>query len=280
MPAVRASPPYGASIIDITLSPQELQSLFDPLPDVVFFVKDAECRYAHVNQTLIQRLGMKRREDIIGKSVLQLYPASLANTYIAQDRRVLCGETIENLLEVQLYADRKRGWCLTLKQPVYDGGRVVGLIGISRDLGQPDTQHSSFSRLQLAVNHMQAHFGEPLRVQTLAQIAGISIAQLERLFKRVFQLTPQQLLTKLRLETAMRLLHTDTSIAEIGQVCGFSDQSAFARQFKCTVGIPPRDYRAMVREDLRRIRLQPKSNDTFAQPLDRAEESAAVSAHG
>ena len=30
----------------------------------------------------------------------------------------------------------------------------------------------------------------------------------------------------------MRLLHTDTRIAEIGQACGFSDQSAFARQFK------------------------------------------------
>lgn len=259
MPA-RARP--ESADIDITLSPQELQSLFDPLPDVVFFVKDAQCRYAHVNQTLIQRLGMKRREDIIGKSVLQLYPASLANTYIAQDRRVLCGETIDNLLEVQLYADRKRGWCLTLKQPVYENGSIVGLIGISRDLGQPDSQHSSFSRLQLAVNHMQQHFGEPLRVQTLADIAGVSIAQLERLFKRVFQLTPQQLLTKLRLETAMRLLHTDTRIAEIGQVCGFSDQSAFARQFKCTVGIPPRDYRAMVHnESLARMRLSTRPED-------------------
>lgn len=235
--------------IDITLSPQELQSLFDPLPDVVFFVKDTQCRYAHVNQTLIQRLGMKGREDIIGKSVVQLYPANLSSTYIAQDRRVLGGEIIENLLEVQLYADRKRGWCLTLKRPIYEGGNIVGLIGISRDLGQPDSQHSSFSRLQLAVNHMQEHFGEPLRVQALAQIAGISIAQLERLFKRVFQLTPQQLLTKMRLEAAMRLLHSETSIAKIGQICGFSDQSAFARQFKCTVGIPPRDYRAMVRNE-------------------------------
>lgn len=219
----------------------------------MFFVKDAQCRYTHTNQTLIQRLGMKRREDIIGKSVLQLYPANLSSTYIAQDRRVLDGDIIENLLEVQLYPNRKRGWCLTLKRPIYKEGHIVGLIGISRDLGQPDSQHSSFCRLQLAVSHMQEHFGGPLRVQALAQIAGISIAQLERLFKGVFQLTPQQLLTKLRIETAMRLLHTETSVAEIGQICGFSDQSAFARQFKCTVGIPPRDYRAMVRsESMRR----------------------------
>lgn len=239
-------PPETATI-DVTLLPDQLQSLFDPLPDVVFFVKDAECRYAHVNQTLIQRLGMRRREDIIGKSVLELYPASLSTTYIMQDRRVLYGEVIENLLELQLYPNRMRGWCLTLKQPVYQDGRIVGLIGISRDLGQPDSQHSSFSRLQRAVNHMQTHFNDPLRVQMLADIAGVSVSQLERLFKRVFQITPQQMLTKLRIEAAMRMLHSDASIAEIGQICGFSDQSAFARQFKSTVGMPPRDYRAMVR---------------------------------
>ncbi|MGJ4730883.1 helix-turn-helix domain-containing protein [Luteimonas sp. SDU101] len=233
--------------IDVTLHPEQLQSLFDPLPDVVFFVKDADCRYAHVNQTLIQRLGQRRREDILGKSVLELYPPSLSGAYIAQDRRVLAGEVIENLLELQLYPNRVRGWCLTFKQPIRRDGRVVGLIGISRDLGQPDSQHSSYARLQQAVSHMQAHFHDPLRVQTLATIAEVSVSQLERLFKRVFQITPQQMLTKLRIETAMRMLHGDASIATIGQACGFSDQSAFARQFKCTVGMPPRDYRALVR---------------------------------
>jgi AraC-like DNA-binding protein len=224
-----------------------LLRLFDQLPDVVFFIKDTECRYTHVNQTLTQRLGVKQREDIIGKSVLQVYPPSLANTYIMQDRRVLCGEIIENLLEVQLYPNRTTGWCLTLKQPVFEDGEIVGLIGISRDLGQPDSRHSSFNRLQQALDYLQAHFHEPLRVRMLADKAGVSVAQLERLFKRVFQITPQQLLTKLRIEAAMRMLHGDTSIAEIGHACGFSDQSAVARQFKCTVGMPPRDYRALVK---------------------------------
>ncbi len=216
---------------------------------MVFFVKDAECRYAHVNRTLIQRLGLPRREDIIGKSVLELYPASLSAAYITQDRRVLAGEVIENLLELQLYPNRRRGWCLTLKQPIHKDGRIAGLVGISRDLGQPDSQHSSFSRLQRAVNHMQTHFSDPLRVQMLADIADVSVSQLERLFKRVFQINPQQMLTKLRIEAAMRMLHGDASIAAIGQLCGFSDQSAFARQFKCTVGMPPRDYRALVRAE-------------------------------
>lgn len=62
-------------------------------------------RCQHVDQTLIQRLGPKRRKDIIGKSVLEL----------------------------QLYPNRLRGWCLTLKQPIHGHGKMVGLIGIARD---------------------------------------------------------------------------------------------------------------------------------------------------
>nr|WP_238346156.1 AraC family transcriptional regulator [Luteimonas saliphila] len=229
------------------MPPDDLQNIFDALPDVVFFIKDHRGRYTHVNQTLVQRLGLKRRGDIIGKTVVELFPARLSGTYMMQDQRVLAGEVIENQLELHLYANRAHGWCLTFKQPIVIDGDIVGLTGVSRDLGQPDSQHSAFARLQRTLDHMQVHRGEPLRVQALARTAGVSVAQLERLFKRVFQLTPQQLLTKLRIEAAMRLLHTDVSIAEIAHSCGFSDQSAFARQFKSTVGMPPRDYRAMVR---------------------------------
>ena len=112
---------------------------------------------------------------------------------------------------------------------------------------QRSTNADAVVETPLPPSELQANYNTPLRVQTLADIAEVSVAQLERLFKRVFQLTPQQLLTKLRIEEAMRLLHTDTRIAEIGQACGFSDQSAFARQFKATVGMAPRDYRAIAR---------------------------------
>lgn len=226
---------------------RELQDLFDALPDVFFFVKDAQCRYTHVNLTVIQRLGLSGRADIVGRSVLELFPSSLAGTYINQDRRVLRGEVIDNLLELQLYPNRERGWCLTRKQPVYSSGNIVGLIGVSRDVGEPDSRHSSFACLQRAMAHMHAHFDEPVRVNALAARAGLSVAQLGRLFKRVFQLTPQQMLTRLRIEAAMRMLPTGASIAEVGQSCGFADHSAFSRQFKATVGICPREYRLMCR---------------------------------
>lgn len=229
--------------MDVNLPALEMQTLFDALPEVVFFMKDQEGRYTHCNLTLVRRLGRKQRSDVIGRTVLELFPLPFGGSYMMQDRRVLCGEVIDNQLEVHLYPNRMPGWCLTFKRPMCQGEDVVGVIGISRDLGQPDNRHSAFERLNKVLDYMQSHFDEQIRVQSLADLAELSVAQLERHFRRVFQVTPQQLLTKLRIESAMRFLNSEDSIASIGQQCGFADQSAFARQFKATVGMSPRDYR-------------------------------------
>ncbi|ALN59954.1 transcriptional regulator, AraC family [Lysobacter enzymogenes] len=231
----------------VRIDAELMQTLCDALADVVFFVKDEAGRYTHANLTLVRRLGLKRREEVIGRDVAEVFPARLAARYAQQDRRVLDGGTIENQLEVHLYPNRRPGWCLTGKRPLAlpDGGR--GLVGLSRDLGAPDGRDPTYERLRRVLEHMQAHYAGPLRIAALARLADLSVAQLERHFQRVFQLTPQQSLTRLRIEAAMRELCGDASIAEVGLACGFTDQSAFARQFKAMVGMAPRDYRALHR---------------------------------
>ena len=237
--------------MDMKISADELEALFDALPDVVFFVKDSQGRYTHANLTLVRRLGLKQRSDVIGRSVVELFPATLGGSYASQDRRVLDGEVIENQLEVHMFPNRVPGWCLTCKRPLLKAGKmqhgeVQGIVGISRDLGKPDGRHPTYVRLRRVLAYLQEHYAEGVRVAKLAELAGVSVAQLERHFRRVFQLTPQQVQTKLRIEAAMRLLHGEESVAAIGLACGFADQSAFARQFKATVGMTPRDYRAVV----------------------------------
>lgn len=232
--------------VAIEISANELERLFDALPDVVFFVKDDAGRYTHANVTLIRRLGFKHREQVIGLTTNSVFPTNLGTSYAMQDRRVLGGETIEHQLEVHLFPDREPGWCLTCKRPLVRDGKVHGLVGISRDLGQPDSRHPTYDRLRRVLAYLQEHYAEAVRVGTLAELAGFSVAQLERHFHRVLQLTPQQWLAKLRIEAAMRLLSRDRSIASIGLACGFTDQSAFTRQFKATTGMTPRGYRAMV----------------------------------
>lgn len=222
-----------------------LESVLDAIPDVVFFVKDIAARYTHVNLTLVHRVGMKRRDQVIGRDVKDLYSSVLADSYARQDQRVLRGEILENHLEVQVLPNRTLGWCVTTKRPLRTSGTVSGIIGISRDLGQADAKQASYAGLRRVLDHMQTHYAEDLRMTQLAALSGLSVPQLRRCFRSVFHMPPQQMQTKLRIEAAMALLRRDESIASISQLCGFADQSAFARQFKATVGMTPTRFRSL-----------------------------------
>lgn len=222
-----------------------LQSLFDGLPDVVFFIKDDNGRYTHANLTLVRRLRLERREDAIGRSASELFPPQWGHSYAAQDLSVLGGRVIDDQLEMHLFPNRAPGWCLTSKRPLHLDGRIRGLIGLSRDLAQPDGRQPGYARLRGVLDYLEAHYGETVRMQSLADQAGLSLSQLERQFSRVFQLSPQQWLTRLRIEEAIQRLRGNDTIAAIGLACGFSDQSAFSRQFKATVGVSPSDYRRL-----------------------------------
>jgi AraC-like DNA-binding protein len=225
---------------------KELIVILDGLSDTLFFLKNGLGQYTYVNMTMADRLRLECREDAIGRTPLELYPAAMGAAYLEQDQRVLHGEVIDNLLELQLFPNRAPGWCLTHKRPLYENGAIRGLIGVSSDLGQQPSRHPIYSRLRDVADSIRQHYTENIRIHVLAEQISMSRAQLERHFKRVFHMTPQQMLTKLRIELAMQLLRGDHSVASISQACGFTDQSALARQFKATVGMTPRTYRSSV----------------------------------
>lgn len=247
-----------------SIDPTDLEALFDAVPDVLFFVKDREGRYTHVNQTMLRRLGLKSRKELVGKRVVDVYPTGLSASYANQDEQVLAGEVIENVLELHLFVDGQPGWCLTCKRPLMDRGAVTGIIGISRDLGPQDERDSQYEKLREALAYLHAHYSQSVRMQALVDLTGFSMSKLQRSFRRVFQLTPQQVLAKLRLQMAMHLLHGDKRITEIGHACGFSDQSAFTRQFKTATGMTPREYRELANAKLVERAIPPEPDDIRA----------------
>ena len=84
----------------------ELQALLDAVPDIVFFVKDHSGRYTHANLTLVRRLGLAKRADVVGRSVDEVFPPKLGSRYAAQDRRVLAGQRIHDQLEMHIFPNR------------------------------------------------------------------------------------------------------------------------------------------------------------------------------
>ena len=225
-----------------------LETLFDALADVAFFVKDHDGRYLCVNNTLVRRCGLRNKEDILGKTALELHPKPLAMSYMAQDRQVLdSGVPISKHLELHMYPTRSRGWCLTNKTPLRDtSGAIVGLAGTSQDLGLPDEQHPVYRKIADIALHIREHYAESISMEDLARKAGLSLSRVERLFQKVFHYSPRQLLLQSRLSAAMAIIESgaDDSIAQIAYACGYTDHSAFSRQFKALTGMSPIQYRA------------------------------------
>ena len=226
--------------------------LFDGVPDIVFFVKDSQGRYMAVNDTLAARCGLADKDQAIGRTTEDLFPPPLGDAFAKQDRDIINGGPgIRDHLELHLYPGGRSGWCLTYKEPVAGkNGKATGICGISRDLHAPGTQDANFTALSGAIGHIHRHFDEPLRLPALAEMAGLSVYQFDQRIRSLFHVTAGQYLVKVRIDAACKRL-TDTAepISQIALDCGYSDQSAFSRQFKQAVGISPLAFRNKVRSD-------------------------------
>jgi AraC-like DNA-binding protein len=232
-------------IASLVASLQPIEPLLDALAGVVFFIKDRQARYLLLNQTLVQRLGCKDKQQLLGRTAEEVFPTRLGPLYTAQDRQVLdAGSRLDNQLELHLYPGRQPGWCLTHKLALHDPhGAIIGMAGVSCDLPSANAQHPAYPKVAAVDAHIRQHFAQPISLEQLTAIAGLSVAQLERHCKRIFQLSPRQMIHKARLGAATQLLGEGLAITEIALRCGYTDHSAFSRQFKAHTGLSPSQYR-------------------------------------
>jgi PAS domain S-box-containing protein len=232
-----------------------IEQLFDHVPETAFFLKDSQGRYLAVNQSLVDRCGLQEKQQLIGRHVRELFPKDLAELYAAQDQAVLrTGHPVIDHLELHWYARRRPGWCLTTKLPMKNArGDIVGVVGISRDLRAPGDRESIPTSLVPALEYLQNHCDEAVSPRFLARLAGLPSVRFARLVKRIFRLTPNQLIVQTRLAAAARLLtETDRAVADIACSCGFYDHSALTRAFRSATNLTPSEFRSLTREQVER----------------------------
>lgn len=94
--------------------------------------------------------------------------------------------------------------------------------------------------VQRATLLIEQYAGHALSLPTLADRVGMSPRQLQRLFGRYLQMTPQAYARRVRLRLAEWMLaHTDKSIAMIASDCGFADAAHMSRTFRAAFGVAP-----------------------------------------
>ena len=100
------------------------------------------------------------------------------------------------------------------------------------------------SRLRRVTDYVQAHLNTNLSLEDLAQQAGISTYHFARLFKQSTGESPNQYVTRQRIEAAQRLLRqTALSVLDVAIAVGYSSPSHFATQFKRLTSASPTTFR-------------------------------------
>lgn len=124
-------------------------------------------------------------------------------------------------------------------------GIMYNLIGtLLEELGADDPEDLDISIPYQAKQYMEMHYHNSLQIADVAEAVGVHANYLANIFQEKYHVTPKQYLSNLRIKKACKLLlDTDHPVYIIANSVGFTDQLAFSKFFRKTIGIPPSDYR-------------------------------------
>lgn len=97
---------------------------------------------------------------------------------------------------------------------------------------------------------MQETIEEPLSMEDLARRCGISVRELQYLFRKYLKASPKSYYLTFRLQRAKELLlYSAMSVGETGLACGFSSPGTYFRAFRARYKTSPTSYRKAFREN-------------------------------
>ena len=101
------------------------------------------------------------------------------------------------------------------------------------------------TRLIFVERYLRENFQTDISLETLAEKAGVSARQLNRIFEKNYGTTFYKYLTELRIDEAKRLLSQKPmpSVEEVAYAVGYSTYTGFHNAFKKETGMLPGEYR-------------------------------------
>jgi transcriptional regulator GlxA family with amidase domain len=128
-----------------------------------------------------------------------------------------------------------RNMVVYLKRP---GGQSQFSAALTAQSGE---DAGSFSALHAWI---EAKLTGDLRVDRLAEFAGMSPRNFARVYRERFGTTPAKAVEAMRVEAARRYLEAgNVAVARVAELCGFGDDERMRRAFLRQLGIAPVDYR-------------------------------------
>jgi AraC-like DNA-binding protein len=114
-----------------------------------------------------------------------------------------------------------------------------------------DVHPQTYKNLAHARDFMRDAYQRPINLPEISAQANLSPYHFQRVYRRTFQETPQEFLTRLRIERAKTLLARGShNVTEACFEVGFSSLGSFSTLFTHRVGMSPSEYRRYVRSGI------------------------------
>lgn len=121
--------------------------------------------------------------------------------------------------------------------------KLLTIIGMLYEDNQSIRQNTgNIKSIEKTVNYLRECSSLDTPIEELAKISSMSVSNLEKLFKKHFNVSPLTYRNQIRIERAKLLLDGGFSVAEAANKVGFSDVYYFSRVFKKMCGMPPSKY--------------------------------------
>jgi transcriptional regulator GlxA family with amidase domain len=160
--------------------------------------------------------------------------------YVIDRRRITCaGGTAGLDLAIELI-ERDHGHALAAKVSEWFIRTELREGGRSQRLGLRERRGVKDDRVLKVLARMEASVEEPISREVLAQLVGLSIRQIERLFRWQLGQGMNEAYRDIRLDQARALLRkTGMPAIEAMIACGFKSSSHFSSAYKRKFGKPP-----------------------------------------
>lgn len=226
----------------------------------------------NASRFLLTSINLPTITEVLGATEFDPYVSVLIKLDLAIAREVLAEIELNNpgeicsdsgmatgpaTLEIFELIRRTLELCEYPKNPIYLWGvlqreiiyrLLVGPMGAR--LRQTVLLGTQSNRVAKAILWLKDNFSRTVKVEELAEIAGMGVSTFHHHFRAITSMSPLQYQKQLRLHEARRLLLTEQADASTAAFrVGYESNSQFSREYRRQFGQPPiRDIRSLVPE--------------------------------
>lgn len=194
--------------------------------ELLFFFKESRMKYKYVWP--YTRMDYLRCFEIKGKNQILKYLYDIYNIYLNGS----------SMFEYDISILITKIWRQLVKSL-----STIDFIPNKKDVERQE-------RVQVMLVYIHTHYADTLSLKDIADAGAMSIAQCNRCFNKMLNVTPYEYLIQYRLQKATTLLKDATlNVTEISEIVGFNNVTHFIQVFKKVYGISPKKYRMMEGQD-------------------------------